>query len=48
MLTIMGEKKKQVDRSSISGRFVTHDHARRHPRTTETERVPVKPPKRGK
>ena len=40
--------KKQIDRSSVSGRFVTHDYAKKHPRTTETEKVTVKPPKRSK
>jgi hypothetical protein len=41
-------KKKQVDRSSVNGRFVTHDYTRSHPKTTETQHVPVKSPKRSK
>jgi hypothetical protein len=35
---------KPVDRSAISGRFVTPEYAIRHPRTTEHERVPVSNP----
>jgi len=31
--------KKEVSRSSISGRFVTKDYALRHPKTTEIEHV---------
>lgn len=30
---------KTVNRSSVSGRFVTDHYAKTHPRTTETERV---------
>jgi hypothetical protein len=28
-----------VDRSSISGQFVTGDYARKHPNTTEHQRI---------
>jgi len=37
---------KPVDRSSITGRFVTPGYAERHPRTTEHERVPISNPKK--
>lgn len=30
-------------RSAITGRFVTHETARRHPSTTVTERAPPRP-----
>ena len=33
------EPKKTVHRSSSSGRFVTPDYAKSHPKTTERERV---------
>lgn len=34
--------KKTVDRSSKNGRFVTHGFAKKHPATTETQRVPAR------
>jgi hypothetical protein len=37
---------KPVDRSAVTGRFVTGTYADRHPRTTEHEHVPVHNPKR--
>jgi len=39
---------KPVDRSAVTGRFVTPEYAIRHPRTTEHERVPVHNPKKPK
>ncbi|MEH2514536.1 hypothetical protein V1279_000109 [Bradyrhizobium sp. AZCC 1610] len=38
------EPKKTVRRDSEDGQFVTKRYAETHPRTTETERVRVKPP----
>ncbi|MBP1290262.1 hypothetical protein AB7M56_000152 [Bradyrhizobium elkanii] len=38
------EPKKTVRRDSEDGRFVTKRYADNHPKTTETERVRVKPP----
>lgn len=37
---------KPIDRSAITGRFVTGGYAARHPRTTEHEHVPVSNPKK--
>lgn len=37
---------KVVDRSSVTGRFVTERYADNHPRTTEREHVPVSNPKK--
>ena len=37
---------KPVDRSAITGRFVTGQYAATHPKTTEHERVPVSNPKK--
>jgi hypothetical protein len=37
---------KVVDRSSITGRFVTERYADNHPRTTEREHVPIHNPKK--
>ncbi|MGY4197852.1 hypothetical protein ACVIM9_007193 [Bradyrhizobium sp. USDA 4520] len=37
------EPKKTVRRDSEDGRFVTKRYADNHPKTTETERVRVKP-----
>jgi hypothetical protein len=37
---------KVVDRSSITGRFVTERYADNHPRTTEREHVPISNPKK--
>jgi hypothetical protein len=37
---------KPIDRSAVTGRFVTPEYAVRHPRTTEHERVPVSNPKK--
>jgi len=37
---------KPVDRSAITGRFVTGTYADKHPRTTEHEHVPVHNPKK--
>lgn len=31
--------KRTVNRSSVTGKFVTPTYAKSHPRTTETERV---------
>jgi hypothetical protein len=33
------KKTTTVNRSSISGRFVTPKYAKSHPKTTETERI---------
>jgi hypothetical protein len=38
------EPKKTVRRDSEDGRFVTKRYAETHPKSTETERVRVKPP----
>jgi hypothetical protein len=37
---------KEVDRSSITGRFVTERYAEKHPNTTEHEHVPISNPKK--
>jgi hypothetical protein len=37
---------KPIDRSSITGRFVTPEYADKHPRTTEHEHVPIHNPKK--
>jgi len=37
---------KVIDRSSISGRFVTERYAQTHPKTTEREHVPISNPKK--
>lgn len=37
---------KEVDRSSITGRFVTERYAENHPKTTEHEHVPISNPKK--
>jgi hypothetical protein len=37
---------KPVDRSAITGRFVTGTYADKHPKTTEHEHVPVHNPKK--
>lgn len=34
-------KRRTVHRSSVTGRFVPERHAKRHPRTTEKERVKI-------
>jgi hypothetical protein len=39
---------KTIRRSSATGRLVTKSYADKHPSTTETERVKVPAPKRGK
>jgi len=39
---------RPVDRSSVTGRFVTEQYAKTHPRTTEHQRVPVPSPSKGK
>jgi len=39
---------KTIHRSSVTGRIVTGKYAATHPRTTETERVHVPPPKKDK
>jgi hypothetical protein len=39
---------RPVDRSSVTGRFVTEQFAKSHPRTTEHQRVPVPKPPKGK
>jgi hypothetical protein len=39
---------KPIDRSAITGRFVTERYAEMHPNTTEHERVPVSNPKKPK
>jgi len=41
----MATTRKEVNRSSVSGRFVTETYAKQHPRTTETEHVYVPKPK---
>ena len=35
----MSKKTVTVNRSAVSGRFVTDKYAKAHPKTTETERV---------
>jgi hypothetical protein len=37
---------KVVNRSAVTGRFVTERYADSHPRTTERENVPVSNPKK--
>jgi len=38
---------KPIDRSAITGRFVTERYAQTHPKTTEREHVPISnPPKK--
>jgi hypothetical protein len=37
---------KEVDRSAVTGRFVTGKYAESHPRTTEHEHVPISNPKK--
>jgi hypothetical protein len=37
---------KVVDRSAVTGRFVTERYADKHPRTTEREHVPIHNPKK--
>jgi len=37
---------KPVDRSSVTGRFVTERYTQTHPRTTEREHVPISNPKK--
>ena len=32
---------KKIHRSSVTGRIVSSDYAKKHPKTTETERVKV-------
>ena len=39
---------KTIHRSSKTGEFVTEKYADSHKATTETERVKVPPPKKGK
>jgi hypothetical protein len=39
---------KTIHRSSVTGRIVKASYAATHPTTTETERVHVPPPKKGK
>jgi hypothetical protein len=41
----MGNK-KEINRSSVTGRFVTPEYVKKHPRITETQHVPVKSPKK--
>ncbi len=36
----------KINRSSITGRFVTNNYAKRNPKTTETENVRNTPKKR--
>ncbi|AZO29997.1 hypothetical protein EJ071_23115 [Mesorhizobium sp. M1B.F.Ca.ET.045.04.1.1] len=45
-----GEKteKETIYRDSETGRIMTEDYAKRHPGTTEKERVVVVPPKKKK
>jgi hypothetical protein len=42
----MAVKKKTVYRDSDKGGFVTEEYAKRHPKTTEKERVRVTQPKK--
>jgi len=37
---------KVINRSAVSGQFVTQRFAQTHPRTTEREHVPVSNPKK--
>ncbi|UCI21350.1 hypothetical protein FJ970_10490 [Mesorhizobium sp. B2-1-8] len=41
-------EKKTIFRDSESGRITTEEYAKKHPRTTEKERVTVVPPKKKK
>jgi len=43
-----GSSTKTIHRSSVTGRIVTGKYAESHPKTTETERVRVPAPKKGK
>ena len=38
----MARKTMTLVRSAVSGKFVTPDYAKKHPKTTETEHRPVK------
>ncbi len=38
----MSKKTVTLNRSAVSGKFVTPDYAKKHPRTTETEHRPTK------
>ncbi len=42
------EKKKTVYRDSEDGKFTTKKYSDKHPKTTEKERVRVKPPSKKK
>jgi hypothetical protein len=37
---------KVIDRSAVTGRFVTERYADKHPHTTEREHVPIHNPKK--
>ena len=39
-------KKVTLNRSAVTGKFVTPQYTKNHPRTTETEQGPVKSPKK--
>jgi len=39
---------KKVDKSADTGRFVTKKEVEKHPKTTYTQTVPTKNPKKGK
>lgn len=39
-------KTKIIHRSSETGKLVTEKYAKAHPKTTETERVKISPPKK--
>lgn len=41
-------EKKTIYRDSETGQITTEDYAKRHPKTTEKERVPVVKPKKKK
>lgn len=38
----MAKKIVTLTRSAVNGKFVTPDYAKKHPKTTETERRPTK------
>ena len=39
-------KTRKVHRDAVTGRFVTESHVKKHPRTTVTETVEIKRPKK--
>jgi hypothetical protein len=41
-------KNRVIHRSAVTGKFVKPGYAKKHPRTTVKERVPVSKPRKGK